>query len=204
VRTERLELRLPHEEEISVLMRVAEAGVHPPEEMPFEFAWTDGIGRPGFAEAFPAYHRGLRTGWTAESWALELGVFAAGEPMGCQGLRGERFASTHRAVTGSWLGERYQGRGYGTEMRAAVLELAFAGLGAEVAVSGYADGNLQSRRVSEKLGYAPAGEAFVEPRGHPIRHLMLELTRERWAATERIPVVIEGLEPCLALFGATA
>jgi RimJ/RimL family protein N-acetyltransferase len=136
-----------------------------------------------------------------DKWDLELGVFAGGEPIGCQGLRGERFASTRRVETGSWLGERHQGRGYGTEMRAGVLELAFAGLGANVAVSGYADGNLQSRRVSEKLGYEAAGEAFVEPRGQPVRHVMLELARERWTASRSIPVEVEGLEPCLHLFG---
>ena len=86
-------------------------------------------------------------------------------------------------------------------MRAAVLELAFAGLGAEVAVSGHADGNTKSMRVSEKLGYETVGEGFVEPRGYPIRQLQLELPRDRWAASPRIPVEIEGLEPCLALFG---
>ena len=86
-------------------------------------------------------------------------------------------------------------------MRAAVLELAFAGLGAEVAVSGHAEGNRQSMRVSEKLGYETVGEGFVEPRGYPIRHFKLELTRERWAASQRIPVEIEGLSPCRGLFG---
>ena len=159
VRTERLELRLPDERGARrALVRVAEAGVHPPEEMPFQVAWTDGIGKPGFAEAFTGFHLGLREAWTPEAWSLDLGVFADGEPMGCQGIGAERFAETRRVVTGSWLGQRFQGRGYGTEMRAAVLELAFAGLGAQVAVSGHADGNTQSMRVSEKLGYEPSGE----------------------------------------------
>ena len=63
-------------------------------------------------------------------------------------------------------------------MRAAVLELAFAGLGAQVAVSGHAEGNAQSMRVSEKLGYETVGEGFVEPRGYPIRQVMLELPRD--------------------------
>ena len=182
-------------------MGVAEAGVHPPEEMPFRVAWTDGIGKPGFAESFIAFHLGLREAWTTAAWSLDLGVFADGEPMGCQGMSGERFAETRRVVTGSWLGRRFQGRGYGTEMRAAVLELAFAGLGAQAAVSGHADGNTQSMGVSDKLGYEPAGEGFVAPRGYPIRHFELELTRDRWAVSKRIPVVLEGLESSRALFG---
>jgi RimJ/RimL family protein N-acetyltransferase len=201
VRTERLELRLADEVELQALVGVAEAGVHPPEEMPFQVAWTDGIGKPGFAESFIAFHLGLREAWSPDVWSLDLGVFADGEPMGCQGINGERFAETRRVVTGSWLGQRFQGRGFGTEMRAAVLELAFAGLGAEVAVSGHADGNTQSMRVSDKLGYELAGDRFVEPRGYPIRHFELELTRDRWAASKRIPVVIEALEFSRALFG---
>ena len=164
--------------------------------MPFQVAWTDGIGKPGFAESFIGFHLGFAGSVGAGRWSLDLGVCADGEPMGCQGISGERFAETRRVVTGSWLGQRFQGRGYGTEMRAAVLELAFAGLGAEVAVSGHADGNAQSMRVSEKLGYEPAGEGFVEPRGYPIRHFELELARDRWAASKRIPVVVEGLEAC--------
>ena len=201
MRTERLELRLPDEAELQVLVDVAEEGVHPPDEMPFEVAWTDGIGKPGFAEAFTSFHLGSREAWTPEAWSLDLGVFADGEPMGCQGIRGERFAETRRVVTGSWLGQRYQGRGYGTEMRAAVLELAFAGLGADVAISGHADGNRQSMRVSEKLGYETVAEGFVQPRGYPIRHFELALTRERWAASKRIPVELDGVESSLALFG---
>ena len=83
-------------------------------------------------------------------------------------------------------------------MRGAVLELAFAGLGAAVAVSGYAEGNDSSMRVSEKLGYEPAGERHGSSRAaYPVRQLELELSRERWAASPRLAVEIEGLEPCL-------
>ncbi len=170
--------------------------------MPFEVPWTDRIGKPDFLEGFVGFHLGQLRDWSPEEWSLELGVWAGGEPAGFQGLRGERFAERRRIVTGSWLGARLQGRGYGTEMRAAALELAFAGLGATVAASGYLEGNGQSRRVSEKLGYLPAGEAWVEPRGVPRRQIVLELTRASWAATPRIRVEIAGLEPCLPAFGA--
>ncbi len=37
--------------------------------------------------------------------------------------------------TGSWVGRRFQGRGTGTEMRAAALHLMFAGLGAREATT---------------------------------------------------------------------
>jgi RimJ/RimL family protein N-acetyltransferase len=174
--------------------------------MPFQVAWTDEIGRPGFVEGFVGFHLGLREAWLPERWTLDLAVFdsASGEPMGCQGVSGEAFSASRRAVTGSWLGRRFQGRGFGTEMRAAVLEFAFIGLGAEVAVSGHAEGNLQSLCVSQKLGYEQVGETYVEPRGYPILQFILELPRDRWAVSPRIPVEMHGLEPCLALFGLTA
>jgi RimJ/RimL family protein N-acetyltransferase len=53
---------------------------------------------------------------------------------------------------GSWPGRRYQRQGAGTEMRAAVLFLAFDGLGALAAESGALEGNDASSRVSGKLG----------------------------------------------------
>jgi RimJ/RimL family protein N-acetyltransferase len=169
--------------------------------MPFAVAWTDGAGKPGFVEGFLDFHLSHRRGWSVEDWSLELGVFAAGEPLGCQGVSAKDFPAERLVITSSWLGRRFQGLGYGTEMRAAVLELAFGGLGAGAAVSGHVEGNVQSMRVSEKLGYEPAGEGTLEPRGVPVRELQLRLTRDRWAALPRAEIGIEGLEPCLPLFG---
>ena len=201
LRTARLELRLPTEDEIVELAHLAEQGVHPPEFMPFQVAWTDAIGTPGFVDGFASYHLGMRRDWRPGKWGLELSVWIDGSPIGFQGLHGEDFAAKRRAITGSWLGQRYQRQGYGTEMRAAVLELAFAGLGAAVAVSGAAEGNAASRRVSEKLGYEQAGEKWVEPRGVPQREMVVELTRRVWESRARIDIEIVGLEPCLPLFG---
>ena len=47
------------------------------------------------------------------------------------------------------------------------------------AESGYAEDNLQSKGVSAKLGYEPAGEGWESPRGVPVRHL--KLGRDRCA-----------------------
>jgi RimJ/RimL family protein N-acetyltransferase len=201
LRTPRLELRLPEREEILALARLAEEGIHPPEEMPFLVPWTDRAGEPGFVEEFLDFHEEARRTWSPASWSLQLGVWAAGEPAGSQGIEAEDFARTRVVSTGSWLGRRFQGLGLGTEMRAAILALAFDGLGAEVARSGALDGNVASLHVSEKLGYERAGEGLASPRGEPVRETKLELTRERWAAREQLPVTITGLEPCLPLFG---
>jgi len=197
LRTPRLVLRLPTRAELVELAQVAERGIHPPEEMPFAVAWTDDL----TVERFVAFHEAARERWNPDDWSLILGVWAEGRLAGTQEVAAEEFATRRTVVTGSWLGQEFQRRGYGTEMRAAVLEVAFCGLGAEAAVSGALEGNVASARVSAKLGYEPAGEGVHSPRGEPVREQRFRLVRARWKAVERPPVEIEGLEPCLPLFG---
>jgi RimJ/RimL family protein N-acetyltransferase len=196
VRTPRLELRLPTVGEHVELRELARAGIHPPEEMPFGFAWTDEPYSDGWVVDFL---EGQIAGWQPDDWNLNLGVWAEGELAGIQTLHGADFARTRVVGTGSWLGARFQRSGYGTEMRAAVLELAFRGLGAEAATSGAMEGNVASRRVSEKLGYRVTGRSEVSPRGVPVPHLDLRIDRSGWRCP--VPVEIEGLDGCVHLFG---
>ena len=198
IRTPRLELRVPDDEELGRLYEVAAAGIHPPDEMPFGVAWTDELTRERFLE----YHRTLRGSWTPTSWKFDLAVRADGELVGVQGLSADDFAETRVAGTGSWLGSPFQGGGIGTEMRAAVLELAFGPLGAVAVTSEAFVANAASRRVSEKLGYAVVGRNTLSPRGVPQPHVLLRLDRARWQGAP-FPVEIEGAEPCLPLFGAS-
>lgn len=200
VRTPRLELRLGTRDELVALGRLAEQGIHPPEEMPFAIAWSDAIGEPGFLDGFLAYHESALADWSPASWTLNLLAWAEGELAGTQGLIGERFTETRHVHTGSWLGAAYQRRGLGTEMRAAVLELAFRGLGADVASSAWLEGNDSSRRVSEKLGYRVVGMEERSPRGVPVPTTAVELVRADWRCP--VEVELEGAEPCFPLFGA--
>jgi RimJ/RimL family protein N-acetyltransferase len=164
--------------------------------MPFAYAWTD---EPYSEDWVVRFHEELRGRWTPEAWDLELGVWAERKLAGIQGLVAEDFASERIVQTGSWLGRGFQGRGYGTEMRTAVLELAFRGLSAEEARSGAIDGNVASYRVSEKLGYRVTGYSTVSPRDEPVRHANLAIRRDEWRPP--FPVEIAGLEPALPLFG---
>jgi RimJ/RimL family protein N-acetyltransferase len=201
LRTPRLELRLPDRDELVALAHIAEAGIHPPEAMPFRVAWTDSAGEVGFVDTFLAYHQEQRETWQPEKWVLPLAVWADGELAGSQTIEADDLVTTRTVSTGSWLGQAFQGNGYGTEMRAAVLELAFVGLGATRALSGVIEGNVASERVSMKLGYEPAGEGFVAPRGVPLRELEFVLSRKRWKTLRTTTVVVEGLEACRPLFG---
>jgi RimJ/RimL family protein N-acetyltransferase/predicted GNAT family acetyltransferase len=196
LRTPRLELRLPTVAELRRLFEVAQAGIHDPAEMPFGVAWTDHLDEGSFL----AHFRIKLASTTPDDWSLPLVAFADGEPIGVQEIRGERFAERRSVDTGSWLGGAWQGRGLGTEMRAAVLELAFTGLGAEVATSGAIEGNPASLGVSRKLGYELVGAHTVSPRGVPVEHADLELRRERFRSP--VPVELIGLAGLLELFGA--
>jgi RimJ/RimL family protein N-acetyltransferase len=201
--TPRLELRLGTDEELIELGRLAERGVHPPEEMPFAVAWTDRIGEPDFLDGFVAFHEGHLASWSPEAWELGLLVWERGtlELVGTQGVFSKGFAERRTVGTGSWLGREFRGRGIGAEMRAAVLELAFRGLGAERAESDWLEGNEASRRISEKLGYVEYVLSSQSPRGTPVVEHGVAIERRDWVCP--IPVTIERLEPCLPLFGVT-
>jgi len=127
--------------------------------------------------------------------------------VGTQGLSATDYAILREVSTGSWLGRQYQGQGIGTAMRAAVLALAFDGLGAEFALSGAFTDNAASLTISRKLGYADDGLTRHAIRGRSAESRRLRLDRASWqAARETLgprfgEVKIEGLQPCLPLFG---
>src|SRR5207237_1250694 len=149
LRTPRLELRLPTDDELVELYHVAEGGIHPPDEMPFFIPWTDDLNE----DAFLAFHREALESWSPDRWSCNFVTFLDGRAIGTQGVEAKGFAAERLVDTGSWLGAPFQRRGYGFEQRAAVLEFAFRGLGARAATSGALAHNIASQRISEKLGY---------------------------------------------------
>jgi RimJ/RimL family protein N-acetyltransferase len=198
LKTPRVELRLGTREELTELGRLAQEGIHPPEEMPFAVAWTDRSGEPTFVDYFVEFHETTLRNWRPERWSLNLIVFVGGRPVGSQSMRAGEYGQTREVDTGSWLGKQFQRRGLGTEMRAAVLELAFRELGAQAAISASIVGNEASRRVSEKLGYELTGMSTVSPRGEPLDKYNLRIEQDTWQPP--CPVEIEGADSCLALF----
>ena len=164
--------------------------------MPFAVAWTDDLQH----DAFLDFHRARWPEWSPDAWNLNLVTFLDGHVIETQAIEAHDFGRERTVATGSWLGAPYQGRGYGTEQRAAVLELAFRGLGAKAAISGALVPNVASQRVSEKLGYRVVGISEIAPRGEPVQHYDYRLEREDWRCPIRVD--LEGLEPALELFGA--
>jgi RimJ/RimL family protein N-acetyltransferase len=203
LRTPRLELRVPSLEQLAGLAELADEGVHDPAVMPFQVPWTDLP--PGVrGRSVVQYQWRLWGVLTPEGWSVELAVLAGGEPVGLQAIGATEFATTREVHSGSWLGLRHHRQGIGTEMRAAVLHLAFAGLGADWAVSSAADDNAASIGVSRKLGYADDGIEVHVVRGRRRVERRFRLDRAAWAAHRRVPVEFEGLEPCRELLGAVS
>ncbi len=203
IRTDRLELRPPDDADLEELAALAADGVHEPGEMPFMVPWTEGSPQER-ALATMQWNWHLRGAWKPSDWALNLIVVQDGAIVGCQEMNARDFAVVREVHSGSWLGLKYHGQGIGTAMRAAMLWLAFAGLGAEYACSGAFEDNPASGAVSRKLGYRDDGVDWSVRRGAPVVTRRYRLDRATWASTNPAPATIEGLEACLPLFGLDA
>ena len=195
-----VELRLPTDAELAGLADVAASGIQKAGARTFLTPWTDlpPAERARFVVQDAWENRGR---WTPDRWSLNLAVFADGLPVGMQDLRASSFGLLREVATSSWLGLGHQGSGIGTAMRHAVLHLAFAGLSASDATTASFVDNPAPLGVSRKLGYTDDGITRDLLHGAVVVSQRLRLTRERWAALDRPPVTITGLEPCLPLFG---
>ncbi|MER5275084.1 GNAT family protein [Streptomyces sp. NPDC002809] len=200
IRTPRLELRLPDLELLDDLASVAADGVHAPDVMPFTVPWTD---CPPAERGRAVFQHVLSTvaNWSVRDWSLSLAVLHEGRVVGRQDVTARDFAVTGQVSTGSWLGLAHQGRGIGTEMRAAALHLAFAGLGAVAAVSAAMTDNPRSLGVSRRLGYLPDGLEVAALRGDRVTLQRLRLERARWEEHRTAEVTVDGLDDCREMFG---
>jgi RimJ/RimL family protein N-acetyltransferase len=201
VRTPRLALVGATDELLEQLIPMVRAGVVDAESLPFddpmslyddspsrEWRWLRGVwaGRARVDQSF---------------WRLYFVVIVAGAPVGMQDLIGVDFASFGTVTTFSWLGPGHRGRGIGTEMRTAVLHLAFAGLAAREAASEAFTDNHASNRVSQKLGYEPNGTGWATRRGDAAVTKRWKLTRDGWARIARDDIELAGVQECLPVLG---
>jgi RimJ/RimL family protein N-acetyltransferase len=202
IRTPRLELRYPTDDD---LLDLAERSgdIHDPGLRPFAVAWNDADDETRLRRVLQ-FHWGQRSAWTPEAWRCGLVTVVDGAVVGTQDVIATGFAVSRTVETGSWLGRAHQGRGIGTEMRAAVLHLAFAGLGAERAETGAFEDNDRSLGVTTRIGYRRNGDAVHVDGADRRRELRFVLSRSDWEAGRRDDIDLGGLEPCLPLFGLGA
>ncbi len=200
VQSPRLLLTPVRDDHLAGLVDAVRAGVHDPAEQPFDVPWTSA----------PADELGLNTLrhlWSSRAatraghWDIQFAVLREGVPIGVQDVRADHFDVVRTIGTGSWLSSAHQGQGLGTEMRAAILMLAFDHLGALRAESAAFVDNPRSLRVSAKLGYVDNGGWFQPRRpgeSAESRRMLVTpdtLVRPDWA------VQVRGLPECRALLG---
>ncbi|MEP6665984.1 MAG: GNAT family protein [Nocardioidaceae bacterium] len=139
--------------------------------------------------------------WRPESWALSFGVLHGEELIGSQGLEGEDFPALRTVDSSSFLTAEARGRGWGKQMRRAVLALAFGPLGAEFAITSAWHDNVQSLGVSRSLGYQDNG-VVQHRRDEGVEAMVhLRMTRATWLARGSADDVhVEGFEPCRPFF----
>ncbi len=200
IRSNRLELRLPTDDELTDLASVAREGIHGGTEMPFGVPWST-LPSPAFERGFAQHHWTMRATWRPDAWMLNLAIFLGGRPIGSQSVIGRQFSIFKTLRTGSWLGLPHQGRGYGKEMRAAVLAFGFDHLGAVRADTEAFLDNERSAGVSRSLGYVEDGLGQRAPQGVARTTQRFRMTPDMWRAMPRDPIEVVGLDPCRDLFG---
>jgi RimJ/RimL family protein N-acetyltransferase len=193
LRTERLELRLPDLDDLVALADQAAAGIHDPDFMPFATPWTEAEPLERGRATIQVQMRAIMNA-TPQEWALPFVTVHDGRVVGMQEVTAKDFTVKREAATGSWLGRAHHGQGIGTEMRAAVLDFLFNGLGADYATSASFDGNVSSEGVSRKLGYRADGIEHHVLRDQRRIDRRWRLTREDWEAHRKHEVRIEGLD----------
>ncbi|MFD3803257.1 GNAT family N-acetyltransferase [Streptomyces sp. NPDC058611] len=200
ITTPDLTLRLPVDTELDALAQVAAEGVVPDGAVYFPQPWAS-VPPTQRAQNVVQNHWWARGDWTRDNWRLLLAVFHGEQVIGQQNLSARHFATTGEARTGFWLGQRFQGQGYGTQMRAAALALAFDGLAATRVTSTAFASNAASRSVSRKFGYRPNGVRRTAVDGHAIDAYEEVIETADWKAhAHLVPVQISGLPACAVCF----
>ena len=204
VRTPRLTLAGASDELLERLVPLVRAGVTGPGPLPFDDPMSLYEDNPD------REWRWLRAIWRGRArveddwWRLYFAVIIDGEPVGMQDLIGVGFGTFGTVTTFSWLAPGRRGAGIGKEMRAAVLHLAFAGLGAREAASDAFADNIASNKVSAALGYEPNGTDWATRRGQPALISRWKLSAESWARNRRDDIEMAGVAECRPVLGFPA
>ncbi len=183
------------------LVPVVRDGVVGPGQMPFDDPMSL------YEDSPQREWKWLRAIWAGRArvapqwWRFYFVVMVDNNPVGMQDLIGVNFAALGTVSTFSWLQPSLRRRGVGTEMRSAILHLAFAGLDAREASSEAFADNDASNGVSRSLGYEPNGTTWATRRGNPALLAVWKLNRKRWEQSRRDDIQLTGVDACLPVLG---
>jgi RimJ/RimL family protein N-acetyltransferase len=187
-----LQLRVVRDDDIPELVALAEDGIHPPEEMPFFFPWTDAPTEELGLNMARHYWRS-RAENSPDSWSLECTVRREEQLLGIQAIDAKNFLVTRSGETGSWLARRFHGQGVGTRMRRMICILAFDHLGFEEVTSGAFLDNPASRAVSRKVGYRGNGVFRQKRRDDQLARLEMLVLEPADLERADVAVEVEGI-----------
>ncbi len=107
----------------------------------------------------------------------------SGLPIGSCDVRFEN-QDTTQANIGLWIGEPFQGKGYGTQVVGGLVAYGFGQLGLDKIVADIFVGNWASRRAFEKNGFQleETQPAALIKRGKPIDEWLVGLLRKDYLA----------------------
>lgn len=186
--TSRLQLRLADSSEWQTYAAAIAGRVVPPESTHFVGAWAQLVS-PRFEQEFVAARDRTLSTCTRDRWGIELGAFAGTQLVGQASLYARDWPVSREVITASGVHPDRRARGLGTEMRAAVLLLAFDVLGANVAWSGASVDNVASNRISEKLGYELVGHETKRTGAGDVLFTRLRLAADAWIPSTAVRVV---------------
>lgn len=138
---------------------------------------------------------------SADRWRLHFVTMFEGEPVGMQDVIGDEFETFGTVETSSWVSTDVRQRGIGAETRAAILHLAFEGLGAQEAHSEAAVDNGGSNAISERLGYRHNGVSWATHQGKPVLGQRWMLDRSTWSQQRRSDITLIGVDECRSTLG---
>jgi len=200
VRSPRVTLRYVDDALALELCDLMQHGIHDEGFMPFAVPWSAAPPPQLQRDALRHYWE-VRAAVRPERWTIEMAVLHDGEVIGAGGLGGADFALLRTLETGSWLGRAFQGKGFGTEFRACLVHLAFAGLGAAEVTTGAWSDNAPSLGVTRRLGYEPNG-VFRGRQGDALGELhRFRMGRAHWETIRRDDIEIVGLDAVVDFLG---
>jgi len=170
IETERLVLRVPHEDHAEQVAALMTTGISR-----WLASWPSPVSVAEVRNRI-GQERHARVAGREASWLACLR--GSNDVVGWIRV-GRDSAAQNRAQLGYWIGEAFRGHGYATEAARAALGAVFEGWQLSVVESGAQVGNDASFVIMRKLGMAPVGERMVwaSTRGRDELCQFFEITR---------------------------
>ena len=166
LRSERLVLRLPTDDDLSDLMALARAGIHPPDEMPFGVAWST-LPSPAFERGFMQHHWAMRAAWSPERLVPQPAWSSSTATRSARSRSTPTDFAVHRTVAHRVVARAGRSRAAGSARRCARRCSASPSTGSGRAWPRPRPSSTTRRRtrVSRSLGYEANGFGSLAPEG---------------------------------------